>query len=203
MDADGSPLRGGSPLRPPLVIKRREKDRQKNAWWAGNRTMLNPHGSVRIGWDFLMCVFLSYIVFSEPVFMGFDVKPEGFFFVMEHAVSAYFLADIVLNFRTAFESGANKAIVTNARAVALRYLCSWFIIDFASSFPFHLFFEEEDLSATKNVKVIKSTKFYKVRGFSNSTVYGEYFGRHPLSDSVGHKGDEDRAAPSTLQVGAY
>ena len=168
MDADGSPLRGGSPLRPPLVIKRREKDRQKNAWWAGNRTMLNPHGSVRIGWDFLMCVFLSYIVFSEPVFMGFDVKPEGFFFVMEHAVSAYFLADIVLNFRTAFESGANKAIVTNARAVALRYLCSWFIIDFASSFPFHLFFEEEELSATKNVKVIKSTKFYKVRGFSNT-----------------------------------
>ena len=144
------------PVRP--LLKRKEK----NEWWVGTRTMLNPHGNVRICWDFLMCFFLTYTVFSEPVFMGFDVKPNGFFLVMEVTVITYFLLDIIFNFRTAFESGANKSMITNGRAVAWRYLCGWFIVDFVSSFPFHLLVEEEDLSATKNVKVFKSTKFYKV-----------------------------------------
>jgi hypothetical protein len=151
---------------PPRILMKR--DREKNEWWAGSRTMLNPHGNVRIGWDFCMCFFLTYTVFSEPVFMGFNVKPEGFFWVMENIVIAYFLADILFNFRTAFESGVNKKMVTKGRSVAWRYITGWFLIDFASSFPFHLFVEADDLSATKNVKVFKSTKFYKARSHNQT-----------------------------------
>ncbi len=32
--------------------------------------MLNPHGNLRLAWDFCMVVFLCYTMFSEPVFMG-------------------------------------------------------------------------------------------------------------------------------------
>ena len=34
------------------------------------RYMLNPHGNIRLTWDFCMVVFLCYTMFSEPVFMG-------------------------------------------------------------------------------------------------------------------------------------
>jgi hypothetical protein len=163
----------------------------QNEWWVGSRTMLNPHGNIRICWDFLMCFFLSYTVFSEPVFMGFDVKPEGFFFVMENIVITYFLMDIVFNFRTAFESGSNKAVVTDGRVVAWRYITGWFLLDFVSSFPFSVFVEQEDLSATKNVKVIKSTKFYKV---VSSFVYTSA----SLRTCGTLAGDENRAVAETL-----
>jgi hypothetical protein len=128
---------------------------------------LNPHGNLRLLWDFCMVMFLCYTMFSEPVFMGFEIDPEGTFHVLEYVVIVFFLLDVCLNFRTAFENSVNKTLVTNQRQIAWRYLTGWFLIDMCSSLPFELFIPKDDSSgagvsrAKVGAKIFKSTKFTK------------------------------------------
>jgi hypothetical protein len=130
--------------------------------------MLNPHGNLRLLWDFCMVMFLCYTMLSEPVFMGFEIDPEGPFLVMEYVVIVFFLADVCVNFRTAVENGVNKTLVTDQRQIAWRYLTGWFVIDMCSSLPFELFILKSDSStvsvsqAKVGAKIFKSTKAVKI-----------------------------------------
>ena len=56
--------------------------------------------------------------------------------VFEVIVSLCFLTDVVLSFRTAFES--NGSWVENPKAIAQNYLSGWFWIDAPSSVPLEL-----------------------------------------------------------------
>lgn len=56
--------------------------------------------------------------------------------VFEVIVSLCFLTDVVLSFRTAFES--NGSWVENPKAIAQNYLRGWFWIDAPSSVPLEL-----------------------------------------------------------------
>jgi hypothetical protein len=128
--------------------------------------MLNPHGNLRLLWDFCMVMFLCYTMFSEPVFMGFEIDPEGPFHVMEYVVIVFFLADVCVNFRTAFENAVNKTLVTDQRQIAWRYITGWFVIDLCSSLPIELIIKKDDSTqsvsqAKVGAKIFKSTKFTK------------------------------------------
>jgi hypothetical protein len=96
---------------------------------------------------------------------GFDVEAEGPFEVMGYVVVVFFLCDVVLNFRTAFENPVNKTLVTDAWPIAKRYLSGWFLIDLISSIPFEMFIHKADNGSVSQAKVgakiFKSTKFTK------------------------------------------
>ena len=83
---------------------------------------------------------------------------------MEYIVIVFFLCDVLLNFRTAFENPVNKSLVTDPWPVAKRYVTGWFFIDLISSLPFELFIPKADGSVTQakvGAKIFKSTKFTK------------------------------------------
>lgn len=62
-------------------------------------------------------------------------------FLFDTVVDFFFLVDICLNFRTAFtviDDRATQHLVTNSKAIALKYMRTWFLFDLAGSIPLDL-----------------------------------------------------------------
>ena len=53
-----------------------------------------------------------------------------------------FLADIILNFRTAFVNKKGE-VVQDTRRIAKQYLRGWFLLDFVAALPFDLLYASE------------------------------------------------------------
>ena len=56
--------------------------------------------------------------------------------------SISFLADIILNFRTAFVNKKGE-VVQDTRRIAKQYLRGWFLLDFVAALPFDLLYASE------------------------------------------------------------
>ena len=187
----------------------KKPDADHNRMFVGG--FLNPHGNLKLFWDFCMVVFLCYTMFSEPVFMGFAIDPTGPLHVMEYVVIAFFLSDVCLNFRTAFENSVNKTLVANQRQVAFHYLTGWFLIDMCASFPIELFLSKTDGGAvlTKSdikvgTKIIKSTKFTKafkiMRLLKLTKLARTVHYIHEIEDFLGTRSVSQHAVPSLDQT---
>jgi hypothetical protein len=111
------------------VAHRREK----------HHLMLRPQGIPRIIWDMITMIFLAYLLISMPYRMGFEVDAEGWEAWFERSIDFFFLADVLVNFRTGFVNEFGKEVL-DGRIVAKMYLQTWFTIDLLSSIPFDLFF---------------------------------------------------------------
>ncbi len=62
-------------------------------------------------------------------------------FIFDTFVDCVFLIDIILNFRTAYfihDNRASQRLVSDGKAIALRYVRSWFFFDLAGSVPLDL-----------------------------------------------------------------
>jgi hypothetical protein len=97
------------------------------------------------------------LLFSLPVYLGFELEDSDFQNIIEKLVLAFFLLDILINFRTGhFDDVGNvvapfqcvhqrRAIdcipplllsqVMLNKPVALRYLKGWFAVDVISTVP--------------------------------------------------------------------
>jgi hypothetical protein len=79
---------------------------------------------------------LLYCSFSVPLAIAFsDSSPNAGLDALDIAIDAVFFIDILLNFLTARIS-AQGAVITDLRLIASSYLRSWFLLDFAGTFPF-------------------------------------------------------------------
>jgi hypothetical protein len=98
--------------------------------------ILSPDSNERRVWDLWMVALLGYVAITVPLRLGFDVPTEprevGFWF--EALVDANFVADIVLNFRTAFID-PDGFTVYDPRRIARHYGSGWFLVDLMSSLP--------------------------------------------------------------------
>ena len=100
----------------------------------------DPDSNFSAVWDLVQVILLLYVSIIVPLRSGFDIETPlwsfGFFFDM--VVDIYFLADIVINFRTAvyLRDGTREERIEH---IATHYLRGWFTIDFLSVYHYHIF----------------------------------------------------------------
>lgn len=86
-----------------------------------------PTGHFRIGWDFISLFLIFYDIIMIPFQMGFDINVEGFILYFERFEDAFFISDLIVNFRTAFFR--DGSLIKDALEIAKKYARSWLVID--------------------------------------------------------------------------
>eukprot|EP01050_Picozoa_sp_SAG11_P022133 SAG11_NODE_4105_length_2063_cov_1.399185_2_plen_201_part_00 len=96
---------------------------------------IHPDGCFRRGWDAMQVTMLLYVAILVPVRTGFqqELKPGSWPWWLELATDLYFVADIFVNFRSAFY--ADGKVEDRPGEIAKAYLKSWFLLDFVSCLP--------------------------------------------------------------------
>ena len=87
--------------------------------------ILNPSSMTRIGWDFMLILFLVYIAIVTPYRIGFDTSSDDIATVVfESLMDVFFLIDITLNFFTAVPVGESlkEGLVVDLKSIAKRYV---------------------------------------------------------------------------------
>jgi hypothetical protein len=97
----------------------------------------DPDSTWKLCWD-LFCLFLLlYCSFSVPYGIAFLIEYDesiGTLEISSLAVDSVFMIDILFSFLTAVEM--DGVMVRDLKVIARIYVRSWFIADFAGSFPF-------------------------------------------------------------------
>jgi hypothetical protein len=100
------------------------------------RCFCHPNQPFRTVWDLVQVVLLLYLLVAVPLRVAFDVdvafNTPAFWF--DAVVDIYFIADVVVNFRTGFyhKSGI---LEINLRTIAIEYAKTWLALDVITCLP--------------------------------------------------------------------
>jgi len=96
------------------------------------RCLVSFRSQPRMFWDIMMTMLLLYVALALPLTLAF----ENFTSIqnLDRVVDWIFFCDLLLNFRTTFMNDQREE-VWDAKAIAIKYLKTWFFVDFVSSFP--------------------------------------------------------------------
>jgi len=112
----------------------------------------------RMCWDIFMVSLLAYVSISLPFTFGFGIV--DFIAVTDNICDAFFLIDIVFNFRTSYID-AEENLVLSGKKIAKHYLKTWFTLDLVSSVPWDSV-SAGLLPGLQAAKVLKIGKIAKV-----------------------------------------
>mmetsp|Transcript_35060 Transcript_35060/g.59003 ORF Transcript_35060/g.59003 Transcript_35060/m.59003 type:complete len:726 (-) Transcript_35060:383-2560(-) len=105
---------------------------------AASKYVIYPDSRFKICWDSVQLFVLIYLSIMLPYRTGLSVAAFGYFFVLETAMDAFFLVDIVIQFLTALPDNTHKnasSFITDLGQIKRTYLKSWFITDVIASIP--------------------------------------------------------------------
>jgi CRP-like cAMP-binding protein len=125
--------------------------------------LIRPDGPVRVSWDCGLSVLLIYIALVTPWTFGFESVHTKALERIDTIIDAVFMADVVLNFRTAYYR--QEVLVVDTKAIIINYLKTWFFLDFLTAFPFQAMQEGvfwEHLQAAKLMKIAKILKVFRL-----------------------------------------
>lgn len=134
----------------------------------------------RVIWDVTMVLLLFYISVTIPYALGFG--RSEILDVIERCTDMFFCCDVVLNFRTTFID-KDDSIIIDGRRIGLRYLKTWFLLDFFASVPFDLLTEgilpnlkpARLLKIGKVAKVLKLLRLGKVKAIRGNNESMNYY----------------------------
>ena len=104
--------------------------------WAKPTGLFFSTGPLKFRWDSLVMVLILYSCSSVPFRLGMNHPPEGVWWCVEVAVSFVFIADMIINFNTAYSDG--DLFILNRSIICANYMRGWFVLDLTSAFPFEL-----------------------------------------------------------------
>lgn len=87
-------------------------------------------------WDWMLLALVLYTAVDTPLQLGFKTAANSVTGVLDQIVLAFFWADMLVTFRTAYIDRHGE-LVRNGGAVAAYYLRTWFVIDLMSSLPWN------------------------------------------------------------------
>lgn len=123
-----------------ITVKSIQERKQGKKWF-----IIEPTSTFRGLWNILMIFFIIYTGLVVPYRISFlsdeELNSVDIHFIIEICIDVCFSFDLFINFITAYERPDGE-IEYRVKRIALNYLTGFFIIDFISVFPFHLF---EDL----------------------------------------------------------
>lgn len=95
--------------------------------------MLLPDSKFRKLWDPLVLIVAIYSAITIPLIIVFNIFSDFFCNISALVTTVIFIGDIVVNFNTAISVKGKQ--IFDRKEIAIKYLKSWFIIDFISSIP--------------------------------------------------------------------
>ncbi|OCT89406.1 potassium/sodium hyperpolarization-activated cyclic nucleotide-gated channel 3-like [Xenopus laevis] len=141
----------------------REQDRVKSAgFW-----IIHPYSDFRFYWDLTMLLLMVGNLIIIPVGITFFKEENTPAWIVFNVVSdTFFLVDLVLNFRTGIVLEDNTEIILEPQRIKIRYLKSWFLVDFVSSIPVDYIFliveTRIDSEVYKTARALRIVRFAKV-----------------------------------------
>ncbi|KAM9310910.1 potassium/sodium hyperpolarization-activated cyclic nucleotide-gated channel 4 [Gastrophryne carolinensis] len=141
----------------------REQDRVKSAgFW-----IIHPYSDFRFYWDLTMLLLMVGNLIIIPVGITFFKEENTPAWIVFNVVSdTFFLVDLVLNFRTGIVVEDNTEIILEPQRIKIRYLKSWFLVDFISSIPVDYIFliveTRIDSEVYKTARALRIVRFTKV-----------------------------------------
>nr|XP_056721903.1 potassium/sodium hyperpolarization-activated cyclic nucleotide-gated channel 4 [Euleptes europaea] len=141
----------------------REQERVKTAgFW-----IIHPYSDFRFYWDLTMLLLMVGNLIIIPVGITFFKDENTTPWIIFNVVSdTFFLVDLVLNFRTGIVVEDNTEIILDPQRIKMKYLKSWFVVDFISSIPVDYIFliveTRIDSEVYKTARALRIVRFTKI-----------------------------------------
>uniref|UniRef100_A0A8C2TT55 Hyperpolarization activated cyclic nucleotide gated potassium channel 3 n=1 Tax=Coturnix japonica TaxID=93934 RepID=A0A8C2TT55_COTJA len=140
-----------------------ERQRVKSA----GSWIIHPYSDFRFYWDLIMLLLMVGNLIIIPVGITFFKDENTTPWIVFNVVSdTFFLADLVLNFRTGIVVEDNTEIILDPRTIKMKYLKSWFVVDFISSIPVDYIFLVVDLETQVDSDVYKTARALRIVRFT-------------------------------------
>ncbi|XP_078697615.1 potassium/sodium hyperpolarization-activated cyclic nucleotide-gated channel 2-like isoform X2 [Branchiostoma floridae x Branchiostoma belcheri] len=115
--------------------KERERLLESGVW------IIHPYSHFRFVWDFIMLLLLTANLVILPIIISFfNAEMQTRWIIVNCLSDAFFLIDIVLNFRTGIVLQDMADVVLDPKQIRKRYFKSWFVVDLLSSIPLDFIF---------------------------------------------------------------
>uniref|UniRef100_A0A8D3AG12 Hyperpolarization activated cyclic nucleotide-gated potassium channel 4l n=1 Tax=Scophthalmus maximus TaxID=52904 RepID=A0A8D3AG12_SCOMX len=140
-----------------------ERERVKSAgFW-----IIHPYSDFRFYWDLTMLLLMVGNLIIIPVGITFFKDEHTPPWIVFNVVSdTFFLMDLVLNFRTGIVKEDNTEIILDPQQIKIKYLKSWFVVDFISSIPVDYIFliveTRIDSDFYKTARALRIVRFTKI-----------------------------------------
>uniref|UniRef100_A0A672LMU6 Potassium/sodium hyperpolarization-activated cyclic nucleotide-gated channel 3-like n=1 Tax=Sinocyclocheilus grahami TaxID=75366 RepID=A0A672LMU6_SINGR len=141
----------------------REQERVKSAgFW-----IIHPYSDFRFYWDLIMLLLMVGNLIIIPVGITFFKDEHTPAWIVFNVVSdTFFLVDLVLNFRTGIVKEDSTEIILDPQQIKVKYLRSWFAVDFISSIPVDYIFliveTRIDSDFYKTARALRIVRFTKI-----------------------------------------
>lgn len=121
----------------------------------------------RFYWDLIMLLLMVGNLIIIPVGITFFKDEHTPAWIVFNVVSdTFFLVDLVLNFRTGIVKEDSTEIILDPQQIKVRYLRSWFAVDFISSIPVDYIFliveTRIDSDFYKTARALRIVRFTKI-----------------------------------------
>lgn len=128
---------------------------------------LTPVSLGRFYWDLTMLLLMVGNLIIIPVGITFFKDENTTPWIVFNVVSdTFFLIDLVLNFRTGIVVEDNTEIILDPQRIKMKYLKSWFVVDFISSIPVDYIFliveTRIDSEVYKTARALRIVRFTKI-----------------------------------------
>lgn len=123
--------------------------------------------SSRFYWDLIMLLLMVGNLIIIPVGITFFKDEHTPAWIVFNVVSdTFFLVDLVLNFRTGIVKEDSTEIILDPQQIKVKYLRSWFAVDFISSIPVDYIFliveTRIDSDFYKTARALRIVRFTKI-----------------------------------------
>eukprot|EP01038_Epipyxis_sp_PR26KG_P011450 gene11450-15340_t len=131
--------------------------------------IFHPRDPIKLRWDVFIAFLIIITVMVLPVELCFVNIPKDTDSVFNWVVAIFFMMDIVLSFRTAYEDINANAFVIVPTRVCSHYIGSWFLIDVLSGVPIDSLLQTLFVSFSSNslasIKLLKIFRFARLLKF--------------------------------------
>lgn len=98
--------------------------------------IVDPKSGRKLIWDSIIIVIVLYSAIIVPIEVGFpDIDLGTPWQIISMIAAAIFFLDVVQNFFVGYYENDDEAMVTDRKAIAVRYLNSWFLLDLLAVMP--------------------------------------------------------------------
>lgn len=131
--------------------------------WRGIKLpMLHPEAKFKLLWLIFGFGLIVFESFAIPVYVAFDIMPEGPAYVVESVVNAFFLCDISLQFFSSYLDHSGNLVVSH-RQVASSYIRTWLIPDMAAGIPWEwISIQSNGAKMTRTIRGVRALRLLRL-----------------------------------------
>ena len=123
--------------------------------------IIHPESRGKFFWDICVLISALYVSIEVPVAIVYRLQTSSVISFLNWVVTFIYLLDIVVNFRTSFQSEGK--FIRDPQEIARRYLRSWFWIDLVAAFPLSAFLTGKSIAGIyRMVKLLRLSRLLKL-----------------------------------------